>query len=335
MDLLLQLLSLCCVLAVLISYKTRTSSCKGTRAPEPSGVLPLVGHLHLLGGHVTRTVGSMADELGPAFIVRLGLNRALFVSSWELAKECFTTNDLAMATRPLSLAGKHLAYNYTMLSFSPYGPYWRQMRKIMTVQLLSARRLESLKHIRLAEIDMSMKGLHREWLKQGGDKLVLDMRQWFCDLSFNVMTMILGGKRYFGSSDISDEDEARRFKHAMEQTLYLMGVFVVADALPFLRWMDLGGHESAMKRAVGEMDILMDGWLADHRRKREQQGKVDGGVRDFIGVLLSILEDEPFPGYENDTVIKGAAGVRVPSLTTKHGTRSRRRALSVGFRTDI
>ncbi|KAL6012468.1 hypothetical protein ACLOJK_002957 [Asimina triloba] len=327
MDLLLQLLSLCCLLAVLLSYKTRTSrsilpSCKGSQAPpEPSGALPLVGHLHLLRGHATRTVGSMADELGPAFILRLGLNRARFVSSWELAKECFTTNDLAMATRPLSLAGKHLGYNYTMLGFSPYGPYWRQMRKIMTVQLLSARRLQSLKHIRVAEINISVKGLHREWLKQGEEKLLVDMRQWFGDLSFNVMTMILGGKRYFGSSGISNEEEARRFTHAMEQATYLMGVFVMADALPFLSWMDIGGHESAMKRAVGELDSLMDGWLADHRGKRRQPGKViDGGDGDFLDVMLSILEDEPVAGYENDTVIKGTAGVCVPSLPSNNKT---------------
>lgn len=96
---------------------------KSKEAPIPAGAWPLIGHLHLLGGDdqlLYRTLGTMADQYGPAFNIWLGTRRAFVVSSWEVAKECFTTNDKALASRPTTVAAKHMGYNYAeLLNFSP------------------------------------------------------------------------------------------------------------------------------------------------------------------------------------------------------------------------
>nr|GFA09457.1 cytochrome P450 82C4-like [Tanacetum cinerariifolium] len=125
-------------------------------APEPGGGWPIIGHLHLLGGGdklLYRTLGAMADRYGPAFNIRLGTRRAFVVSSWEVAKECFTINDKALASRPKTAAVKHMGYNYAVFGFAPYTPFWREMRKIATLELLSNRRLEMLKDVRSSEIN--------------------------------------------------------------------------------------------------------------------------------------------------------------------------------------
>ncbi|XP_047325116.1 cytochrome P450 82A2-like [Impatiens glandulifera] len=107
---------------------------KLNKTPEPSGAWPVLGHLRLFRGpklfHVT--LSEMADKYGPIFSIRLGLRRAIVVSNWELAKELSTTHDLAVASRPQMLAAKHLGYNYAMFAFSPYGSYWRQIRKLVS-----------------------------------------------------------------------------------------------------------------------------------------------------------------------------------------------------------
>ncbi|KAL6012472.1 hypothetical protein ACLOJK_002961 [Asimina triloba] len=213
---------------------------------------------YLLRGQVTRILASMADKQGPAFILRAG------------SEPCPATVGLR---RALGMQEHDVG-----------------VRKIITVEILSARRLESFKHFCLAEIDMNMKRLHREWVKKGGEKLIIEMRNWLLDLSFNVMTMILAGKRYFGSHSISDEGEARRFQHAMEEALHL-----------------IGGLERAMKSVAAELDSLMGSWLADHRQKRQQLGKVDGGDRDFLDVMLSTIEEEPLAGYGSDSVAKATS----------------------------
>ena len=101
----------------------------------------------------------MADKYGPIFTFKLGLHPALVLSSWEMTKECFTTNDLAVSSRPKLLAAKHLGYNYAMAAFSPHGPYWRELRTITTLELLSNHRLEQLSYMRVSEVETSLKEL--------------------------------------------------------------------------------------------------------------------------------------------------------------------------------
>lgn len=51
-----------------------------------------------------RILGNMADKYGPIFTMKMGVNRALVVSNSEITKECFTTNDKALASRPRRMA---------------------------------------------------------------------------------------------------------------------------------------------------------------------------------------------------------------------------------------
>ncbi|KAI3895143.1 hypothetical protein MKX03_013491, partial [Papaver bracteatum] len=82
-----------------------------------------------------------------------------------MSKECFTTNDKFLAGRPPSASAKYLGYDNAMFVFSDYGPYWREMRKISTLQLLTHKRLESLKHIPYSEINSCVKTLYTRWAK--------------------------------------------------------------------------------------------------------------------------------------------------------------------------
>ncbi|XP_042483862.1 xanthotoxin 5-hydroxylase CYP82C4-like [Macadamia integrifolia] len=53
---------------------------------------------------------------------------------------------MVLATRPAVAAGKYLRYNYAVFGFAPQGPYWREIKKISSLELLSKIRLEMLKH---------------------------------------------------------------------------------------------------------------------------------------------------------------------------------------------
>ncbi|EXB37248.1 Cytochrome P450 82C4 [Morus notabilis] len=135
MDPLLQILStiICCLLPLLISFiyrLQRRASTTSTRTncpvPQVCGAWPVIGHLHLLGGHqlLHKTLGAMADKHGPVFTIKLGSHKVLVVNSWETARECFTVHDKTFSTRPNIAASKLLGYDYAMFGFAPYGPYW-------------------------------------------------------------------------------------------------------------------------------------------------------------------------------------------------------------------
>ncbi|XP_068344121.1 cytochrome P450 CYP82D47-like [Pyrus communis] len=75
----------------------------------------------------------------------------------------------------------------------------------------------------------------------------------------------------------------RRCRKAIGQFFQLIGIFVVADALPFLWWLDLQGHKKAMKKTAKELYQILGGWLEEHRQRRgASHGKAEdeGGDED-------------------------------------------------------
>ncbi|OVA15437.1 Cytochrome P450 [Macleaya cordata] len=299
-----------------VLIKIRSSSKTSTKSilqqpPEPAGAWPIIGHLPLLGGpdlpHIT--LGKLADKYGPAFTIRIGVHKALVINSWEVAKECFTTNDKFFSSRPRQVAMKHMGYNFAMFGFAPYGHYWRELRKIVNREVLSHSRIESLHHVWGTEVNTSLKELYDSCAKKnnGGGPVLVEMKRWFSDMTLNMSVMMVAGKRFNFSGNVAD-DEARRCQEALRNFFRLVGLFVPSDALPFLAWLDIGGYEKEMKKVARELDVLMQEWLEEHKEKRlawKAEGKKKkGGEKDFMDVMMTILEDETLSDFDADTVNK-------------------------------
>ncbi|KAI3684785.1 hypothetical protein L6452_34011 [Arctium lappa] len=282
-----------------IYNKTTTTS-----APEASGAWPIIGHYKLFGASSNLphlALASMADRYGPIFTVRLGIRRVLVVSSREIAKEIFTTHDVFVSDRPKYLAAKILGHNYASFAFAPYGSYWNGMRKIISLELLSRNRLEKLKFVQVFELENSIKNMLDLWReKRDGDgKVLVEMKAWFGELSMNIVLRMVAGKRYTATVDDEDEEEMNRRREVMREWFLYLGRFVVADALPFLGWLDLGGHEKTMKRVATELDSMVGKWLDEHRQKRASDK-----TSDFMDVIMSVVGGDAFAEYDADSVIK-------------------------------
>ncbi|RYQ80487.1 hypothetical protein Ahy_Scaffold1g106869 isoform L [Arachis hypogaea] len=291
---------LICIFIYYLGRSVTKSESKTCTAPQAGGALPIIGHLPLFGGKklLFETLCTMAEKYGPAFTIKMGSNRVLVLSSWEMAKECFTEHDKSFSDRPLVTASRLLGYDGAMFGFAPYGPYWREMRKIVTIHLLSNHRIDLLKHIRASEVEMAMRELYGLWSSKGCPEngILVEMKQWFGDLAFNIILRMVSCKRYFGE----ESEEARKYKKAMRECVRLFGVFVLSDAIPSLGWLDFNGHEKAMKKTASEMDTLVKGWLDEHKRKRASNKE----EQDFMDVMLNTLQNAHIFGYSADTIIK-------------------------------
>ncbi|KDP38422.1 hypothetical protein JCGZ_04347 [Jatropha curcas] len=279
---------------------------KGREAPEPAGGLPVIGHLHLLGGAdklLHQTLGTMVDKYGPVFNIRIGSRRALVVASVESAKECFTLNDKILASRPTTAATKHMCYNHAVFGFAPFSPHWREMRKIVMLELLSNRSLEMIKQVQHTELDLGIRKLYGLWAKNSCLPLLFELNRWFDDLTLNVIVRVVAGKQYAGSSN---DDESKRCRKAISEFYHLMGIFVASDALPFLWWLDLKGHVKAMKKTAEDLDVILSGWLNKHRQRRISVPGEVKSEKDFIDMMLSLEEKGRMSGfqYDADTSIK-------------------------------
>ncbi|CAK7329779.1 unnamed protein product [Dovyalis caffra] len=184
----------------------------------------------------------------------------------------------------------------------PYGQYWRDMRKLTMVELLSNSRLEMLTHVWDAETKLLMKDMHEKSIKNRGH-IVVEMKEKFGDLTTNIIVRVLAGKRYFGTESNGDE-ESRKVQKALGGFFYLLGLFLVSDAVPFLGWLDsVRGYVGKMKRTAREMDGVFGSWVKEHRLKR-LSGSINEEEKDFIHVLLSNLDDGKISAHDTDTTIK-------------------------------
>ncbi|KAM3326191.1 xanthotoxin 5-hydroxylase CYP82C4 [Capsicum chacoense] len=304
---------LCHLLALLVSwflalfvarkYKitNKSNSDNEMSAPKAPGAWPFIGHLHLLSGQlpVCRTLGIMADKYGPIFQLQLGSHPALVVSSWEMVKDCFTAaNDKIFASRPNIALSKYIGYNGALFALAPYGPYWRNIRKMVTLELLTNSRLEKLKHVRTSEVNCCIKELYFNCNNSNNLPAQVNLSSWFENITCNIIIRMLAGKRFTGST------EEMHFKESIKKVLFLGGTFVFSDFIPSLEWMDIGGHIKAMKQTFKEVDSVFDSWLKEHIQKRKDCHSI-GDQSDFIDVMLSTLPEETMEsGYSREAIIK-------------------------------
>ncbi|KAL3850426.1 hypothetical protein ACJIZ3_012308 [Penstemon smallii] len=272
--------------------------------PEPPGAWPVIGHLPLLNTrtHIAHPLSKLADKLGPVFTLRLGMQRVVVVSSREAVMECFTANDKLFVNRPKSSAGEHLVYNNASFGFSN-GPYWREMRKLVMLEVLSPRRLESMRNLRVSEICTSIRELYLE--TKVGFPVRVTISRWIEQLTLNIIVRTVAGIRYGNGSG---NGEVERFRGLFRELTFLSGEFVLSDVIPFpfLKMLDLQGYVKRMKRVAKELDAIIEKWIDEHVQRR---GKGGEGVRDqeqdFIDVMLSTLDDK-FESYgvPRRTIIK-------------------------------
>ncbi|KAI9071420.1 hypothetical protein K1719_046616 [Acacia pycnantha] len=130
---------------ILIIRKLSNSRKRNKNLPPGPPKLPIIGNLHQLFSsplpfpQTKHTLRNLANKYGPLMCLQLGQLPYMIVSSPEIAKEVMRTHDRTFANRPKILATEICAYNNSDVAFSPYGNYWRQLRKICCVMNLSKK----------------------------------------------------------------------------------------------------------------------------------------------------------------------------------------------------
>ncbi|XP_073303375.1 nicotine N-demethylase CYP82E3-like [Primulina huaijiensis] len=277
-------------------------------APQPPHAWPILGHLHLLGGddHTCFTFSKLADKYGPVFSLRLGLQHAVVISSRGAVMEAFTIRDKSFSNRPRNSPGEHLVYEYSAFGFAN-GLFWRDMRKLVSSEVLSTRSIEKMKNLRVSEIDLSIKELYFQAVKnQNPEPKTVNLSQWTEQMTLNIIVKTLAGKRYGTDPDGSVPEEVRIFRRLISDITNLTGQFVLSDVIrfPFLKWVDPKGYIKSMKRVSEELDGILESWIDEHLRRRSS-GEVKDEP-DFIDVMLSNIDDrlEKIHGKTKMTVIK-------------------------------
>jgi cytochrome P450 len=198
-------------------------------------------------------------------------------SSVEMAKFFLKTHDVVFIDRPMTAAGKYANYNYRDITWSPYGAYWRQARKICLTELFSAKRLESCEYIRIEEMRALLRDLH----EASGRVVVL--KDYLSTLSLNVIARMVLGKKY-------QHKERTECKWMIDEWFLLNGVLNIGDSIPWLNWMDLQGYIKRMKKLSKMFDRFLEHVVDEHMERRRVEGE-SFVAKDMVDVLLGIAND--------------------------------------------
>ncbi|KAL2343592.1 hypothetical protein Fmac_004877 [Flemingia macrophylla] len=284
---------LCVVLTVTLKSVLGRRNPKNLPPCPPS--LPFIGNLHQLKSPLLhRSLHSLAQKYGQIFSMWFGSRFVVVISSPAMVQECFTKYDTVLANRPRFLTGKYLFYNYTSMGSAAYGDHFRNLRRIITVDVLSTHRLNTFFDIRKEETMRLLQKLVHATLNGFTQ---VELRQRLTEMTFNNMMRMISGKRYYGDDvEEADAEEAKQFRDIISEMMMLLGANNRADFLPLLRCFDFDGLEKRMKSISKRADAFLRGLLQEHRSGKHH-------TNTMIHHLLSMQQSQP--QYYSDVIIKG------------------------------
>ncbi|KAK6939668.1 Cytochrome P450 [Dillenia turbinata] len=288
-------LSLAIIIFLLFKLHAKHKSRKKLPPSPPS--IPVIGHLHLLKRPIYGTLQSMSNKYGQVMLLKFGMRRVLVVSSASSFEECFTTNDIIFSSRPWRLRAKQLNYDHTTIDTAPYGDLWRNLRRFMTLEIFSSSRLTTTSALRQEEVRLWASGFLRHYQREGLTKIELKAK--FTEISFNIITMMIVGRRFHGEY-VRDTEEAAHVRQFMEEIFEIYGEKDMGENLPFLYWIDCGGVKKRRQRFKEKLDNFLERWIDDCIPTNTTS---DSTERTVMGILLSLQKTQP-EFYTND-IIKG------------------------------
>lgn len=198
----------------------------------------------------------------------------------EAARDVLKTHDRVFASRPRSKIFQKLLYDGHDVAAAPYGEYWRQMKSVCVLHLLSNKMVRSFRNVREEEMSLMMEKIKTSSLPVNLSKLL-------ANLTNDVICRVALGRKYGCETD---------FKELMERLTRLLGVFSVGTYVPCLAWIDrIRGLDSQLEKLRKDLDEFFERVLLDH-----EDG--DGGDRtDFVDVLLKIQREKSV-GFDIDRV---------------------------------
>ncbi|KAK1318791.1 Cytochrome P450 71A1 [Acorus calamus] len=208
-------------------------------------------------------------------LLQIGRIPTLIVSSPVMAEQVMKTQDHIFANRPTNKIMEKIFYGQKNTSFSQYGEYWRQAKKMIILHLLSNKKVQSIQPIRDDEVTLLLRRI-------SASSCSVNLSEMIRDTTNNVVSRAILGK--YLASDKKKNDE---FHYSLNKAMELIGEFRVEDFFPSLAWLGkLTGSSDLVNEVYRIIDGLSSAVIDDHvaRDKAEKP--------DFVDVLLR-LQDDP------------------------------------------
>ncbi|XP_074268798.1 cytochrome P450 736A117-like [Silene latifolia] len=269
---------------------------KPKNTPPSPPKLPILGNLHQLGLHPHHTLHSLSKQYGDLMLLQLGQKPTLIVSSSKMAKQIMKTHDSISSNRPKSRVFDKLLYGSRDVASAPYGEYWRQMKSIFVLQLLSTKRVRSFRGIRDEESDNLV-----EKIKENVS-LEVNLSEMFIRLTNDVVCRAAFGRKYSGNEESCERGAG--FEEVLKGFVELVGMFDVGDFIPWMSWVNrVNGLNKRMDNVAKKFDMILEEIICEHLNRKLDGSEGENHTKDFVDVLLDVQREDlaGFP-IEKDSI---------------------------------
>ncbi|XP_004505028.1 cytochrome P450 736A117-like [Cicer arietinum] len=248
---------------------------KKNSPPSPPR-FPLLGNLHQLGLFPHRTLQTLSHKYGPLMLLYFGKVPVLVVSSSDAASKVMKTHDLTFSDRAHRKIFDILLYGSKDVASCGYGEYWRQLKSLSVLHLLSNKKVQSYRGVREEETSRMM-----EHIKESSS--VLNLTELCSTITNNIVCRVALGKRY-------SEGKGTKFLELMSEFTVLLGTVCIGDFIPWLDWLSkVNGFYSRAQKVAKHLDDFFEEVIEDHISCRLRSGEdSDEEHSDFVDVLLSV-----------------------------------------------
>ncbi|XP_041992634.1 premnaspirodiene oxygenase-like [Salvia splendens] len=264
---------------LLNKWKKSRNSMSMNKLPPGPRKLPIIGNLHQISNPPFRCFRDLSKQYGPLMHLKLGESTAAVVSSPDLAKQMLKDLDPSFADRPQSVAAEIILYRSSDIVFSPYGDYWRQMRKLCIDELFNAKTVRLFQSIRSDETSRLI-----DSLRESSGRIVNLTEKIFSSSSSITCRAACGGVV---------EDGETLMKLMVDSTQMVAG-FEIADLFPSSRIVGaLSWTKRRLKTMRRELDVILDDVIDRHKRNRVENGSGNSefGNEDLVDVLIKVQEE--------------------------------------------
>ncbi|KAF7806018.1 cytochrome P450 71A26-like [Senna tora] len=271
-----------------VIFKWYSNSKTTNNLPPSPPKFPVIGNLHQLGTCPHRALQSLAQKYGPMMLLHFGKVPVLVVSSADGACDVMKTHDLVFSNRPRRRVADILLYASKDIASAQYGEYWRQIRSIGVLHLLSNKRVQSLRGVREEETKIMMESLEHS----ASRNLEVNLSEEFSKVTNDIICRVALGRKYSGG------ERGKKFQKLLVDFGEVLGTFDVGDYIPWLEWLsNMSGLYNKGNRVAQELDQFFDEVIEQHINRRVKQdldclvNDDDDGEEqsdDFVDVLLRI-----------------------------------------------
>ncbi|KAG1328121.1 Cytochrome P450 71A1 [Cocos nucifera] len=187
-------------------------------------------------------------------------------------------HDLVFASRPSLKASRIGFYRDKGLAFTPYGDYWRLVRKLCTLNVLSAQKVHSFRLMREEEVAFMM-----EKISEASAPLIpVDLSKILNTFTNDMISRAVAGKFFRGGGRSNLFCELIAEMPAIAEQVHF------EDYFPSLAWLDaLFGLNTKARRLFERWDDVLSEVIEDHG-DRTKDGKREHNLADL---LISLGED--------------------------------------------